>query len=954
MHKTVFKKGLSLFLSALMVISSMVITTLPTTAVEANHTAGAAGDNSINDLYTPRPADVAAWDGKAATAFSGGTGTPEDPYLIATPGQYKLFADNIVNEYKAWWQIREDAYLAYRNTISDTETGATNFEAALVAASVKSGKENEYEFNTFRPAFYATWEIEFVPVWATKSYKLVADIYLNDFFLTTNQGYGEGSLPSSSGVKNVKQTPLLSFADSGVSGYGTAELACTFSGTFDGAGHTIYNTYVKLGYNSSMFGNVTGTIKNLSIKGGYHNFDAWLGNGAVIAGNLLAGGVIINCHVNAHCYGQRTNGGIVQSKRAGSILDGCSFSGKVQTSNRGFGGIVSTMSAGTADNPNVIENCINYAILQDNGDGVVAGVVREANSHCYVINCFNYGSILSAKKGGKAGGVCGIAQANSTLIGCVNYGTVTGQTASSVAGGVCAEAMRYTSFTDCINHGVITAVTYRAGGVVGHFADKKDQSYHGYLDGCINHGTVTGATEAGGLVGFANLITDLTNCANYGTIEATGTSGFAAGLIGSHIRDGGQWAGQGLHAYNCANYGTVKSAHYAGGFTGAVRGTGATAAGQGAYKGMNLYNCINTGNITGTTGAGAAAGLLILSANWWGNVTIHINLENVWLNGALCSANSPAITHLSVGANVYLDKSTEGFAGATDAALFESAQQYSTTVMASAETLGALNSFAEAQGDDLWYQSGTKKAPVHVTQLQLTRATVMIADYIFVVAQAEDIVALPENAILEMKDQAGNLAKGAPAEDNTYQFVLKGINLTDIATEKQYTMLVNGEEAMVSYNFSVIDLLGELYNDGNTSPNEQGLIHSMVNVCYVADPTTDAFTKFNAVAGTTLAPLSLADVAPLADAGDVFTYDGYQIALDLENGFTLVPCDAKGDPIADGVTKGVYNLYDVVAVGNAGETTVAAMLNAYLANAQTHDLAAAAILYCLAAAEVQP
>lgn len=40
-------------------------------------------------------ADADAWDGSAASEYAGGSGTQDDPYLIATPGQLALFRDRI-------------------------------------------------------------------------------------------------------------------------------------------------------------------------------------------------------------------------------------------------------------------------------------------------------------------------------------------------------------------------------------------------------------------------------------------------------------------------------------------------------------------------------------------------------------------------------------------------------------------------------------------------------------------------------------------------------------------------------------------------------------------------------------------------------------------------------------------------------------------------------------------
>ena len=42
----------------------------------------------------------AAWDGNAATEFSGGVGTVDDPFLISTPEQLALFRNKVNNVIK--------------------------------------------------------------------------------------------------------------------------------------------------------------------------------------------------------------------------------------------------------------------------------------------------------------------------------------------------------------------------------------------------------------------------------------------------------------------------------------------------------------------------------------------------------------------------------------------------------------------------------------------------------------------------------------------------------------------------------------------------------------------------------------------------------------------------------------------------------------------------------------
>ena len=911
MMKKIFSRTLSALLAVMMVISSMVVMALPTAAAETNSTID-MGDNSVNDLYTPRPADVEAWDGTAATEFAGGTGTPEDPYLIATPGQYKLFADNIVNEHKAWWRIREDAYLAYRNTISDPETGKTNFEAALVAASVKSGKEAEYEQNTFRPAFYNTYTVEFFPVWATKSYQLTADIYLNDFFLTEAQGFGEGKMPNGSGVRGLNSTPLLTFADTTVSGRST-DARCTFSGVLDGAGHTIYNGYVNgLGYNTSMFGDVSGTIKNLGIKGAYHDFNAWLGSGAVMAVNLLSGGAIINCHVNAHTYGQRNNAILVLTKHAGSILEGCSVSGKNIQNTRTFAGLVQTLESGTADAPNVIKDCINYSDIK--ATDTTAGVVRVVKKHTRVINCINYGSITSV---------------------------------NTYAAGVTLEVSNAgdnVQFEGCINYGTITAKT-RAGGVIG--SANNQYNYLLELADCYNYGKISSSQYAGGIIGFVGHVPYMSNCANYGAVSATTTAAFAGGLVG--YSQGDQWTNVGVIAVNCANFGTITSDNYAGGLVGRVVGGRSNTASH--QRGLTLVNCVSAGVVTGTTGAGSAAGLLVLCGVHNGNPgRIKVELDNVFLNGALCSADSPAITHLTIGSNVYLDKTIAGFAGATDSTLFESAQQYSATAMVDGTYLPLLNAFVNNDlGDEvdvLWYQSTALGAPAPVTNLKVSNASVSVGTTPAIAVLLSGVSGLPSDAEIQLVNSAGRAVAATKVDGSRYRFDF-AVELANIGLTDTYYIMVNGQKSVHSYELSVAGLLGKMYQ--SSSEAEQGLMVAMVNYSYYAG-NASAFDVFNAVAGTAFAP-SVEGAEAIADAGSVSINAGYEARLDISKGFVIIVTQ-NGDVVSEHV-KSVLNATDIVNLGSAGSVSVAAMLNHYLGDPAHADLAKAAILFYEAAVAAQ-
>ena len=99
-----------------------------------------------------------------------------------------------------------------------------------------------------------------------------------------------------------------------------------FTGVFDGAGYTISGFKIKSkGLEAAgFFGNIQGgTVANLTLDCVVDAKDGVL-TGAMCANNA---GEIINCHVRAKVYADRTCGGFV-GKNAGEI-ERCSFIGKV-------------------------------------------------------------------------------------------------------------------------------------------------------------------------------------------------------------------------------------------------------------------------------------------------------------------------------------------------------------------------------------------------------------------------------------------------------------------------------------------------------------------------------------------------------------------------------------------------------------------------------------------------
>jgi len=190
-------------------------------------------------------------------------------------------------------------------------------------------------------------------------------------------------------------------ADISVSSTTGAIIDSTFSGVFDGNGHTItVNITAPTGVNAktfdALFGMVTGTIKNLTTKGYVCGSNRVSG----IVGELSGNGRIENCVSYVDVYGGKNVGGI------------CGVS----------------LSAS-----NKIINCVNYGNLcakkLDKGvdmGGIIGCIWNTGANNVVVENCYNAGNVL-AEEGQTAencGGICGYFYAGK-VVNCFNSGKVT-------------------------------------------------------------------------------------------------------------------------------------------------------------------------------------------------------------------------------------------------------------------------------------------------------------------------------------------------------------------------------------------------------------------------------------------------------------------------------------------------------------------------------------------------
>lgn len=444
-------------------------------------------------------------------------------------------------------------------------------------------------------------------------YKLTADIYLND-------SSDWESWSAQKGPAHVWK-PLWG---------GTT----SFSGTLDGAGHTIYGLYtVSSGENTGLIGQIWyGTVKDLSIA-----------QSAVFGGT--ATGAVAGA---ANC----------------ADLSNCTNSGLVSASGTGTGGI-----AGTVYGEPGLRNCANSGTVQNTANGSDAedalqtgGVVGSA-SQTELRACVNTGPVSA--RSSQVGGVAGWAF-DAKLISCENAGAITGLASSgrdlADYGGIVGGANDGAGLTECENRGPVSAPGSRIGGLAGQLGAEATAF------SAVNRGAVSGQTQTGGIVGAVYGGT-VNGGENTGTVrglnanasrlggvagEFSGDTGAITGVVNRGDVIGGERTGgiageiYGGVIDGCENTGAVSAvtAGQAGGIVGSDQGGlirnvsnagEVTAAGQECGglvgiltdKSQGVLNSRNTGAVTAASAAGGLTGTAYRD-------TV---LENCWTGGLVRGAN---------------------------------------------------------------------------------------------------------------------------------------------------------------------------------------------------------------------------------------------------------------------------------------------------------------------------
>ena len=234
-----------------------------------------------------------------------------------------------------------------------------------------------------------------------------------------------------------------------------------FSGSIDGKGYIISNLKIeRTDDNIGLFGNASGTIKNMTIKGVNIKAEE-SSNVGVIAGNINEG-MISNCSVflldDSCIYGNSYVGGITGKNFLKATVVECNVSSSGKGIIKGtsvVGGIIGDQDGGICSQCSVLLN------IQAND--AIGGIVGKNGDDAIIKECAFKGSITGETN---IGGIVG-SQAKSMVSCCKTQITI--NLSKSCAGGIVGLYGQSSEIRSCYADGYINAESNASfiGGIVG-------------------------------------------------------------------------------------------------------------------------------------------------------------------------------------------------------------------------------------------------------------------------------------------------------------------------------------------------------------------------------------------------------------------------------------------------------------------------------------------------------
>ena len=341
-------------------------------------------------------------------------------------------------------------------------------------------------------------------------------------------------------------TPIGNATMSTWTGTSLALTGTAFTGTFDGANHSIKNLHMSfaptvaakcwgffgvvgdgatvkdLTFDSScslnvstgvsgVFGVLAGLIQGATVEN-VKNYAPITGGATssipnnTVAGRVFTGGIagMVMPSTNAELKN------LLNAGQVGTEASPYSTGANLGTGGNGthLGGIVGFITNANNQTLTTLTSCRNTADIYSTA-GRTSGIAAALNRYGYLKNCENSGNVLhsGSNVNFRLGNITCIAGQYSTLEGCINRGNLESTAGCSVAGVVCLVNHNSVIIKDCASLGasIISAAVNPDG----------DQTYNGVLYGrCQNNAQFSGCSVSGKIGKTAETLVTLT-ASNY-------------------------------------------------------------------------------------------------------------------------------------------------------------------------------------------------------------------------------------------------------------------------------------------------------------------------------------------------------------------------------------------------------------------------------------------------------
>jgi len=429
--------------------------------------------------------------GSVQAKYSGGTGSPEDPYLISTAADMNQIGRNYTDWDKCFKLTADINLSAY----TGTQFSRIGTDANHAFSGVFDG--NGHTISGFT---YTAEGRDYIGVFGNNR-GIIENVSLVDVNVTGRSYVGGlvGNMEGSdygSEISNCNSTGVIRGGDNSWNIGGL--VGCASTNEYWCYINNCYSTSaVTSGNGSAYLGGLVGQIVNSDISNCSSTGAVTGGNGSYYLGGLVGGiGSTGNEYGSegdiSNCYSTGAVTGGDDSYDLGGLVGGIGSTGNDES----YGNISDCYSTGN------VAGGYNSNSLGGLVGGIDSTGGDESWSEGDISNCYSTGTVTgrddSYDLGGLVGGIgpTGNDESYGNISDCYSKGTVSGGYNSDSLGGLVG-CVYYGDVADCYATGEV-AGDYDAGGLVGL------KEYYSTITTCYSSGSVSGYMFVGGLVGWDN------------------------------------------------------------------------------------------------------------------------------------------------------------------------------------------------------------------------------------------------------------------------------------------------------------------------------------------------------------------------------------------------------------------------------------------------------------------